>query len=125
MRDFAIIFFVVATIISGIWFMQTDGTITIQQPYLEEYTTCQSELNAIKERDSLVCSPTKCDCGSTAVTFTIFGVIMWLVSIVSYFYTQKNVNKAEEKLKKIEEEIKKKENALINVATIKIKKKKR
>lgn len=75
-----------------------EPNIVVTHDFYEDWNNTKMELKHCQEQiKDFECPPVECKPGASGVTFAIFGFIMYMASLATFFWTQ---NKYADKVKK-------------------------
>ena len=83
-------------------FLQHQGTITIERPYLDEYNQCQEDFKVLETSKTPSCTSCKCSPSASGIFFSIFGGIIFIGGIIFWLGKEKEFEKREKELRKQE-----------------------
>ncbi len=69
----------------------SQGTITIERPYLTEYEQCSSDYVELAASKTPSCAPVECRTGGTGILWSIIGAIFGLIGFGLYFYSLRKI----------------------------------
>ena len=79
------------------WLFLSDGSITIEKPYYNEYQDCKLQVSELQK--SVQCPETKCNCGASGIVWTIMGGLFGLSGYAMYWYSLKKAERLQEETK--------------------------